>query len=134
MNGERDLVPRRDVDEIVDRERARERARRGKFLALVIQDAALLDRSESEGFDPLRSIRLAVTSDTGDDGKPVLACVGSAEELPDEIFPQLTKGYTVRYQVAAPAPTIEAGNFPDARGAGPGSDGLRGRCLRWPRR
>jgi hypothetical protein len=106
MNGT-EMVQRSDVAEIIARERA---GLLEDLRDLVVQDAAFLARARSEGFDVHASIRLAVTSEFSDDGRPTLAVQGGVEGLPDEIFPRLSKGYTVHYQAAVREPAIEGGS------------------------
>lgn len=96
-----------EIAEIVARERA---AALEGLRDLVAQDVAFLARAMDEGFDARTSVRLALTPDTTEDGRPILAVEGSVEGLPDQIFPRLNKGYTVRYQAAIRGPALEAAN------------------------
>jgi hypothetical protein len=105
-----EMVPRSDVVEIVARERAEIMA---QFQDLAAQDAAFVVRARAEGSDPRASVWLDVTSEVSDDGRPTLAVQGGVEGLPDEIFPRLSKGYTVHYQAAVREPAIEGENRPE---------------------
>ena len=108
-----EMVSSRDVAEIVAQERT---STLEALRDMVAQDVAFLGRARSEGFDPSGSIRLAVTSEASDDGKPTLAAQGGSEGLPDEIFPRLTRGYTINYQATVRLTEIPAGNLPHLEG------------------
>lgn len=109
MNG-LEMVPRSDIAEIVARERA---GMIEELRDLVYQDAAFLARARSEGFDVRESVRVAITSEVSDEGRPTLAVQGGADGLPDEIFPKLANGYTVHYQACVRAPAIEGSSMPE---------------------
>lgn len=107
---ELEMVPRSDIAEIVARERA---GMIEELRDLVYQDAAFLARARSEGFDVRESVRVAITSEVSDEGRPTLAVQGGADGLPDQIFPKLSKGYTVHYQACVRAPAIEGSSMPE---------------------
>jgi hypothetical protein len=102
MSG-KEMVQRSEVAELIAQERA---GMLEELRDLVAQDVAFLARARSEGFDARNSVRLALTSEVSEDGRPTLAVQGGAEGLPDEIFPRLSAGYTVHYQAVVRSSAI----------------------------
>ncbi len=109
-----ELVQRSEVAELIAKERTEMLE---ELRDMVAQDVAFLARARLEGFEPRDSVRLVVTSSPSVDGLPTLAVQGGAEGLPDMIFPQLSKGYVVRYQAVLRNAAVTDG---DSVGALPG--------------